>query len=110
MNIIDADIEANTLADDYWRRFVARFLFRKLVREQRKQWIFHENSPFPVWCDDLRPENVLANKAGVIVGVVDWEFSYTAPVEFAHAPPWWLLLKKPEEWKEGIDDWCTKIC
>lgn len=41
-----------------------------------------------------------------IAGVVDWEFSYTAPVEFSHAPPWWLLLDKPEYWAKGLDDWC----
>jgi hypothetical protein len=107
---VEEDVEADVLADDIRRKFVARFLFRKLVRDQelRKQWIFHDNGPFPVWCDDFRPENVLVDEAESITGVVDWEFTYTAPAEFSHAPPWWLLLKKPEDWSKGLDDWCTE--
>ncbi|KAB8269491.1 hypothetical protein BDV30DRAFT_242297 [Aspergillus minisclerotigenes] len=27
------------------------------------------------------------------------------PVEFSHAPPWWLLLEQPEYWPDGIDAW-----
>ncbi|OQD78037.1 hypothetical protein PENANT_c095G05612 [Penicillium antarcticum] len=105
-----ADIDADDLADDFRRKFVARFLFRKLVRdqEQRKQWISHDNSLFLVWYDDFRPENILVDKAECIAGVVDWEFTYTAPVEFSYAPPWWLLLKKPEDWPKGLDDWCAE--
>ncbi|CAG7978863.1 unnamed protein product [Penicillium salamii] len=107
---IEADVEANVLADDIRRKFVARFLFRKLVRDkdQRKEWIFHNDGPFPIWCDDFRPENVLVDEAETVTAVVDWEFTYTAPVEFAHSPPWWLLLKKPEDWSKGLDDWCTE--
>lgn len=40
-----------------------------------------------------------------IAGVVDWEFTYAAPVEFIYAPPWWLLIEKPENWPYGLDDW-----
>lgn len=100
---IEADIDIDVLADTFRRRFVARFLFRKLVRnpEQRRQWILHDNGPFPVWCDDFRPENVLIDETEKVIGVVDWEFTYTAPVEFTYAPPWWLLLKKPEDWPGG---------
>jgi hypothetical protein len=104
------DVDADVLADDFRRKFVSRFLFRKLVRdqEQRKEWIFHDDGPFPIWCDDFRPENLLVDEAECIAGVVDWEFTYTAPVEVSHAPPWWLLLKKPEDWPEGLDNWCTE--
>lgn len=107
---IKSDVETSTLADDFRRRFVARFLFRKLVydREQRKDWIAHDDGPFPIWCDDFRPENVLLDETEDIAGVVDWEYTYTAPVEFVHAPPWWLLLIKPEDWPDGLDDWCIK--
>ncbi|PLB43565.1 hypothetical protein P170DRAFT_450794 [Aspergillus steynii IBT 23096] len=108
--VIEADVDTDLLADTLRRKFVARFLFRKLVRdpEQRKQWILHDDGPFQVWCDDFRPENVLVDENEDIVGVVDWEFTYTAPVEFTYAPPWWLLLKKPEDWPDGLDDWCTE--
>ncbi|KFY77174.1 hypothetical protein V499_03379 [Pseudogymnoascus sp. VKM F-103] len=33
--------------------------------------------------------------------------SYSAPVEFSHAPPWWLLIEQPEYWPRGIDKWIT---
>ncbi|CAI7569431.1 unnamed protein product [Penicillium bialowiezense] len=94
--------------EDCRRKFVARFLFRKLVHDQklRDKWISNENGPFPLWCDDLRPQNMLVNETESITGVIDWEFTYTAPVEFTHAPPWWLLLKKPEYWPAGLDHWC----
>ncbi|KAJ5717400.1 hypothetical protein N7488_003046 [Penicillium malachiteum] len=99
-------------ADDCRRKFVARFLFRKLIRdpELRDKWMSpsHNDGPFPVWCDDFRPENVLIDEAEKVIGVVDWEFTYTAPVQFSHAPPWWLLLEKPEYWDKGLDDWCTE--
>jgi hypothetical protein len=50
--------------------------------------MFHNNSLFPVWCDDFQPENVLVDEAECIVEVVDGEFTYAAPVEFSYAPPW----------------------
>ncbi|CAG8007851.1 unnamed protein product [Penicillium salamii] len=96
-------------ADDCRRKFVARFLFRKIIRDRdlRDKWMFYDNGPFPIWCDDFRPQNVMVDEAEKVVGVVDWEFTYTAAVEFSHAPPWWLLLEKPEYWPDGLDDWCT---
>ncbi|KAJ5950697.1 uncharacterized protein N7479_009110 [Penicillium vulpinum] len=59
-------------------------------------------------CDDFRPQNIIVDKAEKVVGVVDWEFTYTAPVEFTYTPPWWLLLEKPEYWTKGLDNWCAK--
>lgn len=92
-------------ADDCRRKFVARQLFRKLARDKRLTNPSLENGPFKIWCDDLRPANVLLNETMEIVGVVDWEFTYTAPVEFSYAPPWWLLIEKPEFWSKGIENW-----
>ncbi|KAJ5880200.1 uncharacterized protein N7473_011253 [Penicillium subrubescens] len=43
-----------------------------------------------------------------LAGVVDLEFTYAAPVEFSYAPPWWLLIEKPEYWPQGLDDWCMQ--
>ena len=92
-------------ADDCRRKFVARQLFRKLARDKRLLNPVLENGPFKLWCDDLRPANVLLHKDLKIAGVVDWEFTYAAPAEFSFAPPWWLLIEKPEYWAEGLDDW-----
>ncbi|KAB8257007.1 hypothetical protein BDV32DRAFT_140774 [Aspergillus pseudonomiae] len=79
-------------AEDCRRILVARQLFSKLAREGRLTHSTNDHGPFKIWCDDLRPSNVL-------------EFTYAAPVEFSHAPPWWLLLEQPEYWPDGIEAW-----
>ncbi|PYI09414.1 hypothetical protein BO78DRAFT_394913 [Aspergillus sclerotiicarbonarius CBS 121057] len=96
-------------ADDCRRKFIARHLFRKLAREKRLTTPSHETGPFKLWCDDFRPANVLLNKHNNIAGVIDWEFTYAAPVEFSHAPPWWLLIERPELWTKGIEDWTNQF-
>lgn len=50
---------------------------------------------------------MLVNSDLGLVAVIDWEFTYSAPVEFSHAPPWWLLIEQPEYWPDGIDEWVT---
>jgi aminoglycoside phosphotransferase (APT) family kinase protein len=97
-------------ADDCRRKLVARYLFRKLAKEHRltKQWAFFDKGPFKLWCDDFRPANILLDEGLKIVGVVDWEFTYAAPIEFSFAPPWWLLIEKPEYLPQGLDDWCVE--
>jgi len=92
-------------ADDCRRKFIARRLFRKLARDKRLSNPSFEKGPFKLWCDDLRPANVLLDKNLKIAGVIDWEFTYAAPIEFSYAPPWWLLIEKPEYWLGGFEDW-----
>lgn len=60
---------------------------------------------FRIWCDDLRPSNILVNEDLQIVGVIDWEFTYAAPIEYSHAPPWWLLFEQPEYWPDRMEAW-----
>ncbi|KAJ5253051.1 hypothetical protein N7489_003461 [Penicillium chrysogenum] len=91
--------------DDCRRKFVARQLFRKLARDKRLTNPLLDQGPFKIWCDDLRPANVLLQENMHIAGVVDWEFTYAAPTEFSYAPPWWLLIEKPEFWPKGLEDW-----
>ncbi len=90
---------------DCERKYAARHLFHKLSREKRLFSSEHDKGPFKLWCDDLRPSNILLDANYQIVAVIDWEFSYAAPNEFTFAPPWWLLLEQPEYWKDGLDDW-----
>lgn len=94
-------------AKDCRRKYIARCLFRKLARENRLSSMSHDKGPFKLFCDDFRPANVLANsqKDFKVVGATDWEFMYAIPVEFVYSPPSWLLLERPEYWKEGLDDW-----
>ncbi|GAD99681.1 conserved hypothetical protein [Paecilomyces variotii No. 5] len=100
--------DAIETADDCRRKFVARYLFRQLARDKKLSDPSLEKGPFRMWCDDLRPANILLDEHMQIVGVVDWEFTYAAPAEFSYAPPWWLLVERPELWPKGIGDW-TKI-
>ncbi|OJJ98133.1 hypothetical protein ASPACDRAFT_62382 [Aspergillus aculeatus ATCC 16872] len=92
-------------ADDCRRRFVARRLFCRVAGERRLAISRNDHGPFKLWCDDLRPSNILFNEHLQIVGVIDWEFTYAAPVQFSQAPPWWLLLEQPEYWSDGIEAW-----
>ncbi|PYI10700.1 hypothetical protein BO78DRAFT_180830 [Aspergillus sclerotiicarbonarius CBS 121057] len=97
-------------ATDCRRKYVARQLFRKLSSDRRltAPTRHPDSTSFRLWCDDLRPSNVLLNADLQIVGVIDWEFTYAAPAEFSSAPPWWLLLEQPEYWPDGIEEW-TKV-
>ncbi|KAJ5339620.1 hypothetical protein N7452_006348 [Penicillium brevicompactum] len=90
-------------AEDCRIKYIARCLFRRLAREKRLTNPAFEGS-FRLFCDDLRPANVLACKDS-IAAAIDWEFTYAAPLGFVYAPPCWLLLERPEYWEAGIDDW-----
>ncbi|GLB05392.1 hypothetical protein AtubIFM57258_000673 [Aspergillus tubingensis] len=93
-------------AADCRTKYIARCLFRKITREN--QLCNDDAGPFKLFCDDLRPGNVLSNAQHQMTGVVDWEFTYAAPTGFAHSPPFWLLLELPELWKQGLDDWIAR--
>lgn len=90
-------------AEDCKRKYIARCLFRKITRDYKLCDL--DSGPFKLVCDDLRPGNVLADDGYKLVAAIDWEFTYAAPIEFAYCPPFWLILEKPEYWKEGLDDW-----
>ncbi|KAH8659539.1 kinase-like domain-containing protein [Ilyonectria robusta] len=97
--------------DDAYDKYVARQLFRKLASDGRLASGFdpqtRENREpiFRLFSEDLGPSNVLIDKDLRVVGVIDWEFAYAAPAEFSYDPPWWLLLKYPEYWPGGYEDW-----
>jgi hypothetical protein len=55
-----------------------------------------DHGPFKLLCDDFGPGNVLVNDSLEIVAVIDWEFCYAAPLQFAASIPWWLLLRRPD--------------
>lgn len=59
---------------DCWRKYVTRQLFRRLARDHRltASTLNRDFGPFKLWCDDLRPSNVLLNADLQIVGVIDW--------------------------------------
>ncbi|RAK79020.1 phosphotransferase family protein [Aspergillus fijiensis CBS 313.89] len=55
------------------------------------------DGPFKLFGDDLCPGNVLVDDCLHVTGVIDWEFCYAAPAQFAGSIPWWLLLERPQK-------------
>ncbi|TPX18765.1 uncharacterized protein E0L32_011514 [Thyridium curvatum] len=118
--------------DDCRNKYVARQLFRRLAKQGRlstfgfaqDNWSAYAEevtrprlptpnglADFRLWCDDFRPANVLrsdsdADSVDKVAAVIDWEFTYAAPTQFALDPPWWLLFETPEMWRpSGVDEW-----
>ncbi|KAG9258665.1 phosphotransferase enzyme family protein [Emericellopsis atlantica] len=92
---------------DCRKKYIARCLFRRIAREMPTK-----PRPFHLYCDDLRPSNVLVNDTGSdfeVTGVIDWEFTYVAPVEFTHVAPWWLLFESPEAWESDLRQFLARF-
>ncbi|KAK8024979.1 phosphotransferase family protein [Apiospora arundinis] len=89
--------------DDARDKYVARQVFRNITAENRvlPGPSRPPDNEFRMFSEDLRPANVLLDEDLRVVGVIDWEFAYAAPAQFSYDPPWWLLLREPEEWLEG---------
>ncbi|KAM5429677.1 hypothetical protein McanMca71_007105 [Microsporum canis] len=88
-------------AEDCQKKYIARCLFRQITLQFCNTY---NNSSFPLFCDDLRPSNILVDEELRVRAVIDWEFCYAAPAEFTYCSPWWLLLARSEAWETGIDD------
>ena len=86
---------------DCRRKFVARCLFRRIAQSFSNATDNH--GPFPLYCDDLRPSNVLVDSDLNVRSVIDWEYCYAAPVELTYSSPWWLLLNHPDDWEDDLD-------
>ncbi|KAM4058841.1 phosphotransferase enzyme family protein [Hirsutella rhossiliensis] len=86
------------------KMYIARCLFRNITRQ-----IPAQSGPFRLYCDDLRPANVLVSEPDFTVeAVIDWEFAYSAPVEFSQAAPWWLLFESPEAWESDLSEFLER--
>ncbi|KAK2831006.1 hypothetical protein FQN49_007095 [Arthroderma sp. PD_2] len=83
--------------EDCRKKYIARCLFRRIADR-----ISSSSSAFHLYCDDLRPSNVLVRPDFTVTAVIDWEFAYFAPAEFTHAAPWWLLFESPEAWEDDL--------
>ncbi|KAL4888596.1 hypothetical protein BDV59DRAFT_196324 [Aspergillus ambiguus] len=97
-------------------------LFLSFLHSGTKQEISLGLSPF-IMMDNIEHETKIYDMAKVLLRLstpslprigslrqIDdftWKFKYAAPTEFSLAPPWWLLLEKPEYWSNGIEDWKT---
>ncbi|KAK8121871.1 phosphotransferase enzyme family protein [Apiospora sp. TS-2023a] len=77
-----------------WRRYVARRCFEQLIPTYCPE---KDNlGPFRLFCDDLRPSNMLADPETMrITAVLDLEFTNALPAQYAYDVPWWLILRNP---------------
>jgi hypothetical protein len=86
-----------TDSEDARKRYIARHLFAKLAARHHSD----KEGPFKIFCDDFRPANILVDRKTLqITAVLDLEFTNAMPAQFAHDPPWWLLLVGPDMWLE----------
>jgi Phosphotransferase enzyme family len=91
---------------DCRKKYVARCLFRKIAQDISVE---HRLGPFRLYCDDLRPSNIIINEAKLcIAAVIDWEFAYAAPAEFTYVAPWWLLLEGPQDWGSSLTEFLAR--
>ncbi|KAK1141327.1 hypothetical protein N8T08_009234 [Aspergillus melleus] len=94
--------------EDCRKKLTARCLFLNITKRLGAE---NAQGPFRLYCDDLRPSNVLIdlnNSQVSVSGVIDWEFTYAAPAEFTHVAPWWLLLQSPEDWEDDLNLFLTR--
>ncbi|KAH8746937.1 kinase-like domain-containing protein [Diaporthe sp. PMI_573] len=93
------EAQRNIAGDDEdlaWRQFIARRCFAKLIPTYGT---VDNAGPFRLFCDDLRPTNMLVDpKTLRITAVFDFEFTNVMPAQFAYDVPWWLLLQPPAVW------------
>lgn len=84
-------------SDDYaWKLLVARRGFARLAQKYCTE--ADDTGPFRLFCDDLRPTNMLADPETFrITAVLDFEFSNAMPAQYVYDVPWWLLLQHPAE-------------
>ncbi|KAK8180416.1 kinase-like domain-containing protein [Phyllosticta capitalensis] len=82
----------------------SKYIFNKLFYKAIPHFVApeHETAPFGLVCDDMRYGNMLVNNEHdlQIVAVIDWEWSYTAPLQLCYSPPRALLGKLPYQFWE----------
>ncbi|KAI1503610.1 kinase-like domain-containing protein [Biscogniauxia marginata] len=93
------EAQRNIAGDDEdvaWSQFVARRCFAGLIPAYGT---VDNDGPFQLFCDDLRPTNMLVDpKTLRITAVFDLEFTNIMPAQFTYDVPWWLLLQPPAVW------------
>ncbi|KAI3395311.1 hypothetical protein diail_1467 [Diaporthe ilicicola] len=113
--LYNTDLERDE--EDIREKFVARYLFRQLAKTRKfPQRPDNDDNgtaaeetkeSFRLWCDDLRPHNVLCNEKGDVQGVIDWEFVYFAPESYVYDPPYWLFMDRDSEGL--LDNWDVRL-
>ena len=82
--------------DEAWSQYIARHCYPKLIPTHGN---VDDAGPFRLFCDDLRPTNMLIDPDTLrITAAFDFEFTNAMPAQYSEDVPWWLLLQNPGEW------------
>ncbi|CAK7198482.1 hypothetical protein SEUCBS139899_001143 [Sporothrix eucalyptigena] len=86
-----------------WKSIVQEYKNYKVLQAVLPEFIIpgtEDSGAFKFFCDDLGLRNVLYRSKDDLtpVAVIDWEWSYAAPVQLAGSAPWWLLQGRPSNW------------
>ncbi|TIA81986.1 hypothetical protein D6C76_02613 [Aureobasidium pullulans] len=101
-NITHLHKQRNSIDDaaDARRKFILRCRMEALVPFFTSKT--HESGSFKLFCDDFRFGNVLIDEDTLeFTGVIDWEWTYTAPHQFLFSAPPWLILERPTSWTQN---------
>ena len=75
------------------------YVARRLISKLTTKFCLNDSGPFKLFCDDLRPQNMLVDPDTLqITAILDLEFTNAMPAQFSCDPPWWLLLVGPDMW------------
>lgn len=84
-------------------------IVRHAFSQSIDKYVTADNGLFKLFCDDLRPQNILIDPDNLrIKAVLDLEFTNAMPRQFASEPPWWLILVGPDSYllrDHTIEDW-----
>lgn len=80
--------------DCAWKLLMARRGFARLAPKYSSK--ADDEGPFRLFCDDLRPTNMLVDPETLrITAVLEFEFTNAIPAQHVYDVPWWLLLEHP---------------
>ena len=95
-----------THADDARRKYRRlKRLIKVVPRFVDPVW---DTGPFMLRCEGMRFGNMLVDVDYNITAVLDWEWSYTAPMQMLYSPPRWLIIRRPMQWniRAPREDYC----
>ena len=90
-------------AEDGRLKFTVRHMMKSIALNFISRFDDH-HGPFRLFSDDLCPHNGARGESILqVTAVINWEFCYAAPAQFAGSISWWLLLQRPHEIMNDTD-------
>lgn len=83
----------------YQEQYAARHLMKAIAPNFLS--LGENYGPFKLFAEGFSPDHILVDENLQVTGVVNWEFCYSAPVQFASTIPCWLLPQTPDRMIES---------